>query len=101
MSDYRFFPLPLIMTDGNAFETFVRMVPRLGSDVCEMIEEKLHNRCDCCDQRLYAVWKKWDTALVGVTTWFHHGIAVRECDECHLSSSRYKLHMKLVFDQDV
>lgn len=42
----------------------MEVVPMLGPDVYEMIQEKLHNRCDCCDQRLYAVWKNWDTGLV-------------------------------------
>ena len=88
----------LKMTDCSALETLIEV---LGPDICAIIEEKLHNRCDCCDQRLYAVWKHWDTALVGVNTWFQHGIAVRECDKCHLSSRRYIRHMKAVFDMDV
>lgn len=71
------------MTARNTLETFVEIFPAFCPDVYEIIEEKLHNRCDCCDRQLYAIWKDWDTAIVGVTTWFQHGVAVRECDECH------------------
>lgn len=58
------------------------------------------NACFVCQCKVYRIFGNWDTAIVGVTTWFDKKKQqIRECDSCH-PSTYYTTHMKEMFGPD-
>ena len=60
------------------------------------------NACFVCQCKLYHIFGDWDTAIVGVTTWFDQKKKqpIRECDSYH-PSTYYMTYMKEMFGPEM